>query len=145
MNELGEVSGTLGKESNSKKTTKGRKMLRSQKQGRTTAKRMLTLSIKALDEAIYNNQSNSVVESMFQNVIQYWSKVQVEHAEYLECILDDEEEIPDDEVKWLLDCSMQYANAGTAKDHYKSRESKVPAVKEEVKLKKDQSISRSQR
>ena len=30
VNELGGVSGTLGKESNSKKTTKGRKMLKSQ-------------------------------------------------------------------------------------------------------------------
>ena len=53
------------------------------KKGRTGAKRMFTLAIKALEEAMSNEQSQSVVESLFLNISQYWAKVQSEHALYL--------------------------------------------------------------
>ena len=79
---------------------------------------MLTLAIQSLEEAISNNQSNSVVESLFVGISQCWSSVQAEHAKFLECILDDEEDVPGEQVMWLMECSTKYANSGTMKDKY---------------------------
>ena len=60
---------------------------RSIKQGRTTAKRMFTSSIRAFDQAIQNNETKSVIESLFSNIDKYWLNVQTQHASYLEQIL----------------------------------------------------------
>ena len=107
------------------------------KQGRTTAKRMFTLSIKSLENAMSNAQSKSMINTLFDNVSEYWSKLQDEHAKYLNRLLgDDDENIPDEEVKWLLECSTKYANAGTAKDKYINQSDNAAKIIKEVNIKR---------
>ena len=53
---------------------------------------------------------------MFVGISQCWSSVQAEHAKFLECILDDEDDVPEEQVKWIIECSTKYANSGTLKD-----------------------------
>lgn len=131
VGEQGGNSGSMG----AKSKTGG--IPKNPKKGRTSAKRMFTLAIKALEEAISNEQSQSVVESLFLNISQCLSKVQSEHALYLMNILgDDDEDVPDEEVSWLLECSARYASIGTAKDKYLNKTDDAPKVKEEVMLKK---------
>ena len=50
------------------------------KQSRTTVKRIFTLSIKSLENAMSNAQSKSIINTLFDNVSEYWSKLQNEHA-----------------------------------------------------------------
>ena len=131
VGEQGGNSGSMG----AKSKTGG--IPKNPKKGRTSAKRMFTLAIKALEEAISNEQSQSVVESLFLNISQCLSKVQSEHALYLMNILgDDDEDVPDEEVSWLLECSARYASIGTAKDKYLNKTDDATKVKEEVMLKK---------
>ena len=111
-------TGSNGKELGKEKAGGVNLEITKRKRKRATAKRMLTLAIQSLGEAISNNQSNSVVESLFVGVGQCWSSVQAEHAKFLECILDDEEDVPEEQVVWLMECSTKYANCGTMKDKY---------------------------
>ena len=49
---------------------------------------------------------------------------------------DDDEDIPDDETVWLLDCSAKYANAGTAKDKYINQSDNAAKIIKEVNIKR---------
>jgi hypothetical protein len=51
-------------------------------------------------------------------------------------LADDDEDVPEEEVNWLLDCSSLYANAGTAKEEYINTSYNVPKMTREVKVKK---------
>ena len=72
------------------------------KQGRTTAKRLFTMSIDSLNKAISKKQPVATIQKLFNTADQRWQTVQEKHAVYLTHYLaDDEEEPPDVEVQWL--------------------------------------------
>ena len=106
----------------------------SAKQERTTAKRLLTMSITAMDKAIAKEQAISIVEKLFVNVDHRWEAAQDKHAAYLSHIQPEDADLPAVEIQWLLGCSDAYADAGTSKKHYVNKNSaKAPAINEGVK------------
>ena len=106
------------------------------KRNRTSSKRMFTLAIKALNEAILNQSSYTTVEFLFQDVGKYHEQIQSHHSKYMTSLLgDDDEDIPDNETAWLLDYSAKFADAGTAKETYINT-SHIPKMTREIKIKR---------
>ena len=85
-------------------------IVRAAKQKRSTAKRLFTMSIGSMTSAISRRESIQEVQTLFTTVNQRWQALQEKYADYLSCLLSDEEEPPQDETQWIKECNQAFMN-----------------------------------
>ena len=79
------------------------------KTNRSSAKRLLTISIKDLDEAMNENRDTSVVSNKYDNIQQRWSNVMEKHSTYLAHAYPDETKDPDiADEEWIQTCFKSF-------------------------------------
>ena len=109
----------------------------SAKRERTTAKRLFTMSVDALNKAISKKQSLLSIERLFTIVDQRWESIQEKHAAYLAYSITDEDDTPETDIQWLSHCSDTYTDAEEIKERFLIEEREVNKQdKENVKKSK---------
>ena len=108
-------------------------VIRAAKQKRSTSKRLFTMSTGAMSAAISRQESIPEVHHLFTIVDQRFTALQERYADYLSCLLSDDDETPETESQWIEGCTDAFIKAKMELQRYQESEN-VGNDKETPKL-----------
>ena len=113
------------------------------KTNRSSAKRLLTISIKDLDEAMNGNRDTSVVSNKYDNLLQRWSNVMEKHSTYIAHAYPDESKDPDivDE-EWIQTCFKSFNEVEKKYESFLKASIACVDIQQKVKPKKTANVLR---
>ena len=113
------------------------------KTNRSSAKRLLTISIKDLEEAMNGNRDTSVVSNKYDNLLQRWSNVMEKHSTYIAHAYPDESRDPDDvDEEWIQTCFKSFNEVEKKYESFLKASIACVDIQQKVKPKKTANVLR---
>ena len=109
-------------------------VIKDAKQRRSTAKRLFSMSAGAMSAAISRQESITEVHQLFTIVDQRFTALQERYADYLSCLLSDDDETPEADSHWIEGCTAAFMKAKMDFQGYKESNDVRDAQKETPKM-----------
>ena len=109
-------------------------VIKDAKQKRSTAKRLFTMSAGAMSAAISRQESITEIHQLFTIVDQRFTALQERYADYLSCLLSDDDETPEADSHWIEGATAAFMKAKMDFQAYKESKDVRDAQKETPKM-----------